>query len=87
MRDGDDGTVAESRVRVHAERSARTVFCGHTPLPGVIGAHGTWWIDTAGGGTLTCVDALSLERFEVPIADGGSVLTAATSTAAVRAGR
>ena len=70
LRLGADGGDVGPRVRVHADRSTRAVFSGHTPTRDVVGAHGAWWIDTAAGGTLTCVDALTLERYRVPIAEG-----------------
>lgn len=52
---------------VHTQRSSRRGFCGHTPLEQVTSAHNTYWIDTFEAATLTCIDAVTLEQWSVPV--------------------
>lgn len=54
-------------VSVAQHRSARAVFCGHTPVSDVVNAFNVNWIDTAQGGTMTCMDPVSLRKFQVQI--------------------
>ncbi|MFK8080676.1 MAG: metallophosphoesterase [Granulosicoccus sp.] len=54
---------------LHPQRSTRRSFCGHTPLEAVTSAHNTYWIDTFEAGTLSCIDALTLEDWSVPVRD------------------
>jgi serine/threonine protein phosphatase 1 len=57
-------------LNVAEHRSLRTVFCGHTPVTDVISAFNVNWIDTAGGGTLSCMNPVSMEKHRVPIDRG-----------------
>ena len=51
-------------------RSPRRVLCGHTPLDAVLTVAGTSWIDTAAGGFLSCVDAVTGREWRAPFAAG-----------------
>jgi len=57
-------------VPVSQHRSSRAVFCGHTPVNDVVNAFNVNWIDTAAGGTMTCMDPTNLYKFQVPIDEG-----------------
>ena len=63
------GMAGESvdTIPVADDRSARTVFCGHTPIDNVISAHNVYWIDTFAGNVLTCVNPLTLDIHQVPV--------------------
>lgn len=59
--------AASAAPRRHAQRSTRRCFCGHTPVRRITEAHDTHWIDTFATGTLTCIDAVTLESWSVPV--------------------
>ncbi|MFK7859258.1 MAG: metallophosphoesterase [Granulosicoccus sp.] len=65
----DDIEMVESGVipTLHPQRSPRRSFCGHTPLVTILEAHNTYWIDTFEAGTLSCIDAVTLEAWTVPV--------------------
>lgn len=47
--------------------TTRNVFCGHTPTQGVIRVGNMRWIDTFWGGTMTMMNAVTLDKFSVPM--------------------
>lgn len=53
----------------HPQRSSRRCFCGHTPIEKILTAHNTHWIDTFEAGTLSCIDAATLDFWSVPVND------------------
>lgn len=55
--------------KLHLQRSKRRSFCGHTPIMQIMQAHNTHWIDTFEAGTLSCVDAVTLDAWSVPVRD------------------
>lgn len=55
--------------RLHPKRSMRRTFCGHTPIERITQAHNTYWIDTFEAGTLSCIDAVTLDEWSVTVHD------------------
>jgi len=51
----------------HPQRSTRRSFCGHTPIGKITEAYNSYWIDTFEAETLSCVDAVTLEQWSVPV--------------------
>lgn len=58
LENADNFTVAQNR-------SARMVFCGHTPTRNVVNAFNVHWIDTKLSETITCIDPANLQTFQV----------------------
>lgn len=59
--------AADATPSLHPQRSARRSFCGHTPTAQITHAHDTFWIDTFEAGTLSCIDAVTLDAWSVPV--------------------
>lgn len=57
---------ADRGIQFHKERF-RTVFVGHTPLSRTMKCGDHWYIDTAFGGKLTMMDAVTKETFAVDL--------------------
>lgn len=56
-----------ANIHYTENRTNRTVFSGHTPIPNVIKVKKNYWIDTARGKKLSCVEVISRNRFDTPM--------------------
>ena len=54
-------------IPVADDRSARKVFCGHTPIDDVVSAHNVYWIDTFAGNVMTCINPVTLDIHQVSV--------------------
>ena len=68
-RDDIEEVLFGGKARLHPKRSKRRTFCGHTPIEHITQAHNTFWIDTFEAGTLSCIDALTLQEWSVAVHD------------------
>ncbi|MFK7996500.1 MAG: metallophosphoesterase [Granulosicoccus sp.] len=67
---GDIEAIADGLIpALHPQRSTRRCFCGHTPIDQIAAAYNTYWIDTFEADTLSCIDAVTLEEWSVPVRD------------------
>ena len=54
-------------IAIADDRSARKVFCGHTPIENVVSAHNVYWIDTFASNLMTCINPVNLDIHQVAI--------------------
>ena len=47
----------------------RNIFCGHTPTERIIKVNNMYWIDTFWGASMSMMNAVTLEKFTVPLCD------------------
>ena len=54
-------------VEFHPNWTTRNVFCGHTPIERSIRVGNMWWLDTWKSKTMSMINAITFEKFVVPV--------------------
>lgn len=72
-------TITRAKQNIQAMRPAdygiefpddwtnRNIFCGHTPTENIIKVRNMYWIDTFWGGTMSMMNAITLEKFKTKV--------------------